>query len=99
MKVDYTLNLKQILNLFQESGEYNMSIDDLSILLDELKGYINDYKNIKEENKNLKIYLSEKESIISEKNSKIAELQEQADLKLNEVKTIVDELKGLIANV
>ena len=32
------------------------------------------------------------------KDIKIAELQKQADLRLNEVKAIVDELKGLIAN-
>ena len=35
---------------------------------------------------------------VSYKNIKIVELQEQANLKLDEVKAIVAELKGLIAN-
>ena len=40
----------------------------------------------------------EKDGIISNKDIKILELQEQANLKLDEVKTIVEELKGMIIN-
>ena len=40
----------------------------------------------------------EKDGIISNKDIKILELQEQANLTLDEVKTIVEELKGMIIN-
>ena len=45
-----------------------------------------------------KTYSAKIEGIITQKDIKILELQEQANLKLDEVKTIVEELKGMIIN-
>ena len=42
--------------------------------------------------------IAEQEKEINTKGLKVAELQAQADLKLDEVKNIVEDLKGLIAN-
>ena len=42
--------------------------------------------------------MEDKELLLAEQNKEVARLQEQASLKLDEVKAIIEELKGLIAN-
>ena len=42
--------------------------------------------------------VEDKNRLLAEQNEEIVRLQEQASLKLDEVKAIIEELKGLIAN-
>ena len=55
---------------------------------------------LQETNSIFKIWkeVEDKEHLLSEQNKEVARLQEQASLKLDEVKAIIEELKGLIAN-
>ena len=45
-----------------------------------------------------KIQVEDKDYLLVEQNKEVVKLQEQASLKLDEVKTIIEELKGLIVN-
>ena len=42
--------------------------------------------------------MEDKDLLLAEQNKEVTRLQEQASLKLDEVKAIIEELKGLIAN-
>ena len=42
--------------------------------------------------------VEDKNRLLAEQNEEMARLQEQASLKLDEVKAIIEELKGLIVN-
>ena len=42
--------------------------------------------------------MNDKTLLLAEQNEEVARLQEQASLKLDEVKAIIEELKGLIIN-
>ena len=42
--------------------------------------------------------VEDKDYLLVEQNKEVVKLQEQASLKLDEVKTIIEELKGLIVN-
>ena len=78
----------QIAELRRENEELRVSIEPLNVQIANLQAELE--AKVEE--------IADKDALLAEKENKIVELQEQADLKLNEVKAIVDELKGLIAN-
>ena len=86
-------------------AELNVKINEIASkdsLLAEKENIIsikdNDIANLQSE---LKIKIKEvedKDLLLAEQNKEVTRLQEQASLKLDEVKAIIEELKGLIAN-
>ena len=86
-------------------AELNVKIEEIANkdnLLAEKENTIstkdNDIANLQSE---LEIKIKEvedKNRLLAEQNEEIVRLQEQASLKLDEVKAIIEELKGLIAN-
>ena len=86
-------------------AELNVKINEIAIkdsLLTEKENIVsikdNDIANLQSE---LEIKIKEvedKNRLLTEQNEEVARLQEQSSLKLDEVKAIIEELKGLIAN-
>ena len=86
-------------------AELNVKIEEITNkdnLLTEKENTIstkdNDIANLQSE---LEIKIKEvndKDLLLAEQNEEVARLQEQSSLKLDEVKAIIEELKGLIAN-
>ena len=86
-------------------AELNVKINEIASkdsLLTEKENIIsikdNDIANLQSE---LKIKIKEvedKDLLLAEQNKEVTRLQEQASLKLDEVKAIIEELKGLIVN-
>ena len=86
-------------------AELNVKINEIASkdsLLAEKENIIsikdNDIANLQSELQNKIKEVEDKEHLLAEQNKEVARLQEQASLKLDEVKAIIEELKGLIAN-
>ena len=101
--------VNEIVELLNESDVKDTQINELRAEVEGLKVQIAQLKQELEIANNSIVELNnevislnniniEKDGIISNKDIKILELQEQANLKLDEVKTIVEELKGMIIN-
>ena len=101
--------VNEIIELLNESDVKDTQINELRAEVEGLKVQIaqlkqeleianNSIVELNNEVISLNNIIIEKDGIISNKDIKILELQEQANLKLDEVKTIVEELKGMIIN-
>lgn len=78
----------QIAELRKENEELRAIVEPLNIQIANLQAELD-----------VKVgEIANKDELLAEKENKIVELQEQANLKLDEVNSIVNELKGLIAN-
>ena len=93
---------KEIMALLEEKEGKDVQIAELKKENEELRAAVEPLNvqiaNLQAELETKVEEITDKDALLAEKENKIVELQEQADLKLNEVKAIVDELKGLIAN-
>ena len=93
---------KEIMALLEEKEGKDVQIAELEKENEELRAAVEPLNvqiaNLQAELEAKVGEIAGKDALLVEKENKIVELQEQADLKLNEVKAIVDELKGLIAN-
>ena len=78
----------QIAELRRENEVLRVSVEPLNAQIAELQSELE--VKIKE--------VEDKNRLLAEQNEEVAILQEQASLKLDEVKTIIEELKGLIVN-
>ena len=101
--------VNEIVELLNESdvkdtqiNELRAEVEGLMVQIAQLKQELeianNSIVELNNEVISLNNIIIEKDGIISNKDIKILELQEQANLKLDEVKTIVEELKGMIIN-
>ena len=78
----------QIAELRRENEVLRVSVEPLNAQIAELQSELE--VKIKE--------VEDKNRLLAKQNEEVARLQEQADLKLDEVKAIIEELKGLIVN-
>ena len=100
-------------DIINSKNEENKLLNDQIVVLQADKDKLQaDLENVNEKIVSLNGIIEEKETIVVECKSRIkaleeeviqlktsvSELQLQADLKLDEVKNIVEDLKGLIAN-
>ena len=92
----------QIAELQAELNVKNDEISNKDNLLAEKDSVIsakdNDIANLQSELENKIKEVNDKDLLLAEQNKEVTRLQEQASLKLDEVKAIIEELKGLIAN-
>ena len=78
----------QIAELKKENEELRVAIEPLNVQIANLQSELE--IKIKEVN--------DKDLLLAEQSEEVAKLQEQASLKLDEVKVMIEELKGLIVN-
>ena len=109
VKAEEIKRLKERITELENSAISNEVVEDLNNQIASLNATIND---LVEENSNLGLTITDLQlqletskenhlkcnSTIEGLNSQIAVLETQANINLNEVKNIVEELKGLIAN-
>lgn len=109
VKAEEIKRLKERITELENSAISNEVVEDLNNQISSLNATIND---LVEENSNLGLTITDLQlqletskenhlkcnSTIEGLNSQIAVLETQANINLNEVKNIVEELKGLIAN-
>ena len=109
VKAEEIKRLKERITELENSAISNEVVEDLNNQISSLNATIND---LVEENSNLGLTITDLQlqletskenhlkcnSTIEGLNSQIAVLETQASINLNEVKNIVEELKGLIAN-